>query len=499
MKNLGFGTLRLPYKSGELDIETITEMVDEYQKGLFCYYDVHPHYLAGKAEEIIKKAVVERYPRKTFLLADKMPFVCKSKEDYENYFESSLINCGVDYFDYYLLHCMTVDIYANHEKLGGFDFLLQKKKEGRIKHIGFSFHDKPELLDKILTEHPETEFVYLQINYFDWNNPLISAEENYQVALKHNVPIFVMEPLKGGKLIEKHISKIGPKNISMPSLALNFVSSLDGVHIIMSGMTTKEHITQNRKLLQNPITIPSNLYSQINDEIRNENKISCTACHYCEQECPLNIPIPDIFSLLNSLDRNIWNTSLKEFPGARYKVFMEEYKTYTSNKGKAGSCIKCGRCELKCPQKLNIRSYINIANNTFEKSSVDFIWKRFYTVCGLMRVSQKGLILKEWFIEKNYKNIAIYGLGEIGILFFNEMLKYPEITVQYGIDKNSEKIKINGLKVVSPDSHIEKVDVIVVTPTFAFDIIRHELAGKIDYPIVSLDEIIIFFEMRRGD
>lgn len=501
---LGFGTLRLPGENGKLNITKIKKMVDEYQKGSFCYYDVHPHYLGGKAEEMIRKTVVERYPRESFLLADKMPFDCKSQEHYENYFEASLTNCGVDFFDYYLLHCMTDKIYKNHEKLGGFDFLLQKKSEGYIKHIGFSFHDKPELLDKILTAHPETEFVYLQINYFDWNNPLISAEENYKIALKHNVPVFVMEPIKGGNLIMpqkyQYFEKFDLNGISIPSLALNFVSNLDGVHIIMSGMTKKEHIVENRKTIAESrrFPIPSNIFFILNDELRKENKISCTACHYCERECPSNIPIPDIFSLLNSCDREIWGTSLKNFPGGRYNVFSEEYKTCTANKGRAGDCIKCGRCELKCPQKINIRSYISIAHNTFEKTSVDIkvegIWKRFETICGLMRVSQKGLILDRWFTKKNYKNIAIYGLGEIGRLFFSELQKYPNISVRFGIDKNARNIHIDELNVVEPSLAIEDIDAVIVTATFAFDLIRSELENKTNSPIVSLDEIIEFFE-----
>lgn len=495
---LGFGTLRLPGKQGVLDIKKIEKMVDEYQKDSFCYYDVHPHYLGGKAEDTIKKTVVDRYPRERFLLADKMPFDCKSRENYENYFEASLANCGVDFFDYYLLHCMTKEIYANHEKLGGFDFLLRKKKEGYIKHIGFSFHDKPELLDEILTAHPETEFVYLQLNFFDWNNPLISAEKNYKVALKHHVPIFVMEPIKGGSLIKNSglLQKFNLGEISIPSLALKFVSNLDGVHIVMSGMTEKEQIAENRETIatSRDYSIPSNVYTLLNDEIRKENKISCTACHYCEHECPRNIPIPDIFSLLNSCDRWVWGTSLKNFPGGRYKVFSEEYKTRTADKGRAGDCIKCGRCELKCPQKINIRNYISIANTTFEKSSTDIkieeLVKKYKTVCGLMRVSQRGKILNRWFTERNYKNIAIYGLGEIGKLFLCELQRYPDITVRYGIDKNAQNIEINGLSVLNSSSDIEKVDVIIVTPTFAYDIIQSELASETDIPIVSLDEII---------
>ncbi len=499
---LGFGTLRLPTKNGELNITKIEKMVAEYQKEAFCYYDVHPHYLAGKAEETIRKTVVDRYPRESFLLADKMPFDCKNKDNYVNYFASSLINCGVDYFDYYLLHCMTEEIYANHEKLGGFNFLLQKKREGYIRHIGFSFHDKPELLDKILTAHPETEFVYLQLNYFDWNNPLINAEENYNVARKHNVPVFIMEPLKGGSLIKGSsiLQKLDLKKITIPSLALNFAANLEGVYIIMSGMTEKEHIEENRKTIaeSGKYPIPFEIYKQLNDQLRKVNKISCTACRYCEHECPKNIPISDLFSLLNSCDREIWGTSLKSFPGKRYTVFLEKYKSYISGKGKADDCIKCGRCESKCPQKINIRKYIRIAANTFERSSTDIkiegIWQRFETVCGLMRVSQKGLILNRWFIKNNYKNIAIYGLGEIGRLFFHELQKYPDISVKYGIDKNAANIHIKELDVVDLCSGMEGVDAIIVTATFAFDLIYDELSKKINSPIISLNEIIDFYE-----
>lgn len=497
---LGFGTLRLLGKNGELDLQKIQGMVDEYQKGMFCYYDVHPHYLAGNAEKIIKRTVVNKYPRESFLLADKMPFVCVKQEDYDKYFESSLKNCGVEYFDYYLLHCLTREIYMNHEKLGGFDFLLRKKSEGYAKHIGFSFHDKPDLLDKILTAHPETEFIYLQLNFYDWENPLISARKNYEVALKHNVPVFVMEPIKGGNLLQNThlVKKIDLETNSLPSLALNFVSRLQGVHIIMSGMSEIEHIVENRRTIADPVPISPEIYSLLCNEIRKQNKISCTACHYCENECPRNIPIPDIFSLLNSCDREIWGTSLKNFPGGRYKVFSEEYKIRTTDKGKAGDCVKCGRCELKCPQKIDIRKYIKIAATTFEKSSADIktdrLWHNFETVCGLMRISQKGLVLNRWFIKNGYQNIAIYGLGEIGKLFFNELQKYPDITVKYGIDKNAVNIQVDGLDIVNLDSVLEEADVIVVTVTFAFDLIYDELFSRTNIPIVSLDEIINFYQ-----
>lgn len=494
---LGFGCMRLPYQEDRIDMVKSKEMIDEYMKGEFCYFDTHPQYMGGKSENIIRELIVERYSRETFLLADKMPIFVKKEEDYEDFFGKSLEACGVSYFDYFLLHAMTREVFERHERLGGFDFLRRIKKEGRAKRIGFSFHDKPELLDEILTKHPDMDFVQLQINYLDWDSPVILSKECYEVARKHNKPILVMEPIKGGSLanqIEALKEREDLQNVDLAEIALKFVASLPGIEVVLSGMSEPEHVLQNRQTLPGT-SIVLNEYEKevieyLRQGIKQENKIQCTACKYCEHECPKNIPVPSILSLLNACERIGQHD--RTYIG-RYRIF---YNGYVFGKGAASDCIKCGKCEKYCPQKLPIRQYMEKAADLFEPpktiSEREKLIHNYNTVRDWMAVVQSGRTLEEYFVENGYQKIAVYGIGEIGTLLLKEMMRYEKIAVKYGIDRNTANRNIN-ISIVSPQADFEQVDVIVVTPTFDFDNIKQKLVQKVNCPIVSLDEVTHWF------
>lgn len=363
---LGFGVMRMPYlDNGQVDLQESQRMFDEYMKGDFCYFDTHPGYVNSLSQRLIRHFVVDRYPRDSFLLADKMPyFSAKSKEDYIKIFANELHECNVEYFDYYLLHCITRKSYQPHKELGGFDFLKWIKRQGRAKHIGFSFHDKADFLEEILSTYPEVEFVQLQINYLDWEDPIVQSRKNYEVAKKYGKKIFVMEPIKGGSLANLQNLELGfaADLQSLASLALRFVASLD-VDIILSGMSTLQNVIDNRETFSQNLTFTEDDMKRCEmarTAIRKSNRIPCTACRYCIKECPKNISIPDILYLLNACGRT--GIHDRTYRG-RYTLF---YNGYTFNKGKASDCIKCGKCETRCPQRIPIRKHLQNAKTMFE-------------------------------------------------------------------------------------------------------------------------------------
>lgn len=371
---LGFGMMRLPLENGKVNMHKAEEMMHVYMQGEgIKYFDTHPSYIGGKSQEIIRKLVVEKYPRDSYMIADKMPYFGLTEPlDYELIFRKELQECGVTYFDYYMLHALTKETYEMHERLGGFSFLLKKKQEGLVKHIGFSFHDRPKLLEEILYKHPEIEFVQLQINFLDWNSPIICSQECYQVARKFKKQIMVMEPLKGGNLCNpiQLNDEIWDRS-KLAACALSFVAKLPGISIILSGMGDVKHIIQNRHTL---LAIKSSekmedgeIYEQLRTYINKSRKIQCTLCQYCMRECPKNIAIPDIISLLNAC--NDVGEHDRTYPWNR--IF---YRGYVDQKSKASDCISCGKCESKCPQKLPIRTYMKQAANLFEigKSNMNY-------------------------------------------------------------------------------------------------------------------------------
>ncbi|MBO5178259.1 MAG: aldo/keto reductase [Lachnospiraceae bacterium] len=489
---LGFGVMRLPYLDDKIDMEKAQAIVDEYMKGDFCYFDMHPSYMGKQAEELVREFVVKRYPRDSYLLADKMPLNIKEFADYGKYFNASQTVCGVSYFDFYLLHAITRDVYERHERLGGFRYMQDLKEQGVVRYIGFSFHDKPELLDEILTKHPEMDFVQLQINYLDWESPVICSKKCYEIARKHSKPIFVMEPIKGGSLANKTDSlqedeKLGASDLA--ELALKFVASLPGITVILSGMSEVGHVIDNRKTLLKVGELNERerqLIQNLREKITKVNKIQCTACGYCMEDCPQRIPIPSILALLNACGKN--GETLQVYP---YQKRI--YSGYVFNKGTAGSCIKCGKCENRCPQKLPIREYLAQAASLFEKSPTEVKLQRatykYRTLRDWMKVLQSGNSLEPYFKYKGFGVMAVYGIGEIGELLIQEIKNYKTVRIEYGIDKKA-KILVKDIPLVEPDDVLQEVDVVVVTPTFDFENIERQLRSKINCPIVSLDEII---------
>ena len=361
-KKLGFGTMRLPVKAdGSIDYEIYCQMVDCFLAKGFRYFDTAYPYHDGQSEIALRECLIKRHDRSEFTVADKMPqWSLKEVEDLERIFTEQLNKCGVDYFDYYLLHNMNKDTYAICQKVDGFAFLRKIKADGRAKHIGFSFHDTPELLDEILGLHPEVEFVQLQINYFDWESESIQSRKCYEVAVKHNVEVVVMEPVKGGNLanLKGKAAEMLPHDGSQASYAIRFVATLPQVFMVLSGMSTPSQMEDNTSYMENFIPLKEeevSLLLEVAEELKRVELIPCTDCRYCMENCPMGIPIPRIFRLMNKQKQ--FNT---------YADPKEPYQKITEGKAKASECLHCGVCEMHCPQHIEIRSLLEKAAEEFE-------------------------------------------------------------------------------------------------------------------------------------
>lgn len=370
MKKLGFGFMRLPLVNGEfenVDREMLCRMVDHFLEKGFRYFDTAWFYHNGQSEAAVKECLVKRYPRSAFLLADKMPLVLiKKEEELEEYFQTQLSRCGVEYFDYYLLHDMGKDRLATAEKTHAFDFLRQKKAAGLVRHIGFSFHDTADVLDEILTEHPEVDFVQIQLNYLDWESDVIQSRKCYETAKKHGKPVIVMEPVKGGTLAnvpeeaEKLLRSFHP-DMSVASWAIRFAASQENVMLVLSGMSSMEQLLDNTAYMENfaPLTkeeiaVVGKVVGIINSSIT----IPCTGCSYCTLHCPMNIAIPKYFSL--------YNTEMQELTSKAWTAQLMLYGHLAEQFGKASECIACGQCEEMCPQHLPIREWLKKVAKQFE-------------------------------------------------------------------------------------------------------------------------------------
>ena len=362
IKKLGFGLMRLPRKGAVIDVKKTSGMVDAFIENGFTYFDTAFVYVGSEAAT--KKALVSRYPRDKFTLASKlMAAKVPSAKLAKAELDTSLRRTGAEYLDYYLLHSLMENNYRQYEKFGLWDFVKEEKAKGRIKHYGFSFHGGPALLDEILTAHPDAEFVQLQINYADWNDPKIRARENYEVARKHGKSVIVMEPVKGGKLasppdeIKKLFDEINP-GASYASWAIRFAASLDGVLTVLSGMSTPEQVADNVSFMKNFTPLNEKELEAIKkaQEIFNKSsEIPCTACRYCTEGCPAGISISDIFAIVN--ERNTTG---------KIEAAKNAYETLTLNGGKASSCIGCGQCESICPQKIDITERLKSCAELFE-------------------------------------------------------------------------------------------------------------------------------------
>ena len=347
---LGFGLMRLPKKGVRTDIEQTKKMVDMFMDAGFTYFDTAYVYLGSEAA--IKKALVDRYPREAFTLASKINASVAPTENFaKNEFFTSLKRTGAGYFDYYLLHAFMDNNYEKYNKFHLWDFVKEQKEKGLIKHYGFSFHAGPGLLDKLLTEHPDVEFVQLQLNYADWENPKVTSRANYEVARKHGKSIVVMEPVKGGALakpdkeIEKLFKDYAP-DMSPASWAIRFAASLDGILTVLSGMSNVEQMRDNLSYMKDfkPLNEEEQkIIQQAQRILGKSSTVPCTACHYCTAGCPKQIPIPDFFSALNL---QLGNGQLDEA--------KKTYRAIAEKGAKASDCIECGQCESACPQHISI-------------------------------------------------------------------------------------------------------------------------------------------------
>jgi len=365
--NFGFGCMRLPMKDEKVDYEEFTKMADAFIDAGFNYFDTAHGYINGQSEIAIRECVSKRIDRSKFLLTDKLtdPFF-KSQEDIRPFFENQLKWCGVDYFDFYLMHAQDRNNYKKFKECKAYETAYKFKEEGLIKHFGISFHDKAEVLDMILTEHPEVEVVQIQFNYIDYEDASVEARKVYEVCEKHNKPVLVMEPVKGGSLVNlpKEADDIlrELKGGSNASYAVRFAASFPNISVVLSGMSNFDQMQDNISAMKDFKPLSDKEMDAVNkvcDIFKGLNLIPCTSCRYCieESDCPKGIRIPDMFAALNVHEAfHNWNTE-----------FYYNSVITGDGHGKASDCIKCGKCEKVCPQHLEIRELLTKVAETFDK------------------------------------------------------------------------------------------------------------------------------------
>ncbi|MBP5311213.1 MAG: aldo/keto reductase [Clostridia bacterium] len=365
--NFGFGCMRLPMKDGEVDHDEFCRMADEFIAAGFNYFDTAHGYIGGRSETAIRECVSKRFDRTRFLLTNKLsdPYFEK-EEDILPFFKSQLELCGVDYFDFYLMHAQNAVNFKKYKACRAYETAFELKKQGLVKHVGISFHDSADVLDMILTEYPELEAVQIQFNYIDFDDPQVQSKKCYDVCVKHGKPCIIMEPVKGGTLANlpkecsTYFKKLDPSKTAA-SYAVRFAASFDNVMMVLSGMSSYDQMADNLSSMTEFKPLSKKEFAAVDKTInafRNLKLIPCTGCRYCieQNECPANIRIPDIFEVRNNFEN---------FKG--WLNFVR-YKELTSGDfGKASDCLKCGMCEDQCPQHLEIRSLLEDAANIFER------------------------------------------------------------------------------------------------------------------------------------
>lgn len=351
-KNFGFGMMRLPMIGEEVDMETTCKMVDAFLAAGFNYFDTAHPYIQGKSEEAVKQCLTDRYPRESYVLANKLSGGFEKEEEIRPLIDLMLQKCGVEYFDFFLMHAMSATRFEKYRDAHAFEIALEAKAAGKLRHVGMSFHDTAEVLDRILTAWPEIEFVQLQFNYLDYEDPKVQSRLCYEVCQKHGKPVMVMEPVRGGALVNlpQDALELLPDG-SPASYALRFAAGFPLIAMVLSGMSDEAQVADNLATMSvcKPLTEAEhqNLV-KVRTMYQAQHKVPCTGCAYCVEGCPAGIPIPDIFSLLNK------KLAEEEFEEGAYAAFDV----------KADACVGCGACESVCPQKLEIRQLLNDAHKS---------------------------------------------------------------------------------------------------------------------------------------
>lgn len=363
-KNLGLGCMRFPMIGEDVDVTELTKMVDCFMENGFNYFDTAPIYINGKSEIVLKEVLTSRYPRESYVLTDKLSTSCfETEEEILPLFEKQLEICGVDYFDFYLMHSQNRKLFEKYKKCHAYEIALELKKQGKIKHFGISFHDNAEMLEEILTEYPEIEVVQIQLNYVDYDDASIQSRKVYEMCRKYNKPVIVMEPVKGGTLVKLPDDAVSVfedlKGGSPASYAIRFAAGFEGIFMVLSGMGTLDMVEENVSYMKNfePLNQKElDAVLKVKEILASKNIVPCTKCNYCLNGCAKNIPIPGIFACMNS------DNTYKGWTGKFY------YGIVTQKGGKASTCVKCGKCEELCPQKIEIRKMLELAVETFEKA-----------------------------------------------------------------------------------------------------------------------------------
>lgn len=367
-KKLGFGCMRLPMRGEEVDQEQFCQMIDEFLAAGFCYFDTAHGYLGGKSELALRDCLTSRYPRERYFLTNKLTnFYFKTQEDILPFFENQLSWCGVDYFDLYLMHAQSAEIFAHFKKCRAYETALELKAQGKIRHFGISFHDRAEVLEQILTEYPQIEAVQIQFNYLDYEDQAVESRKCYEVCRKFGKPVLVMEPVKGGNLarLPEDAAQVlaDLHGGSAASYAIRFAAGFPGIRMVLSGMSDLAQLRDNMGFMTDFQPLDSREQAAVQkvcELFRSKKMIACTACRYCVAGCPRQIAIPDLFACINAkMLYHDWN--------ADYYY----HSVHTVRNGKASDCVKCGKCEAACPQHLPIRALLADVAREFEQAAVD--------------------------------------------------------------------------------------------------------------------------------